>query len=239
MHGGGGRAAADGMPYTVPDREVTWAPLPASLPAGLWRAVDAGPACFAIETLMTAAADATAADPLAFRLRHLNEARARRVLQMLQTRSGWPTPSRPGATALGCALNGQTGSWCGVVAEVQAVDGAPRVTRLVAVVDGGRIVHPDGARAQVEGAMLMGLSAALRESTGCTSAGQPDVRQFDQYPLLRLPQVPVVEVYLLPSDEPPQGLGEVALPPVAPAVAGAWHALTGELRVNLPLLPPA
>jgi len=238
MQGGGGGAAAAAMPYRAPKRDIRWEPLNEQMPSGLWRAVDGGPACFAIESLVSALAASAHADAIDFRLRHLDDARARRVLEVLRGRSGWPAPGNAHA-AVGCALHAQAGSWCGVVAEVRDIGGEPSVSRLIAVVDGGRIVHPDGARAQIEGALLMGLSSTLREQTEADAAHQPRTRRFGAYGLLTIAGTPQLDVYFLPSTEAPQGLGEVALPPVAPAIAEAWYTLTGERRTRLPLLTPA
>lgn len=233
--GPGGDAAA-ALPYRVRERRITAETVTLPLREGLWRAVEAGPACFAIELLIEAAAAAAGAEPLAFRLAHVDDARARAVLDALATASGWAAPAAPG-TARGCALHSQTGSWCAVAAEAVLRDGAPRVTRLTAVVDAGLVVHPDGARQQVEGALLMGLGSALTEWTGLHADGGPSVRQFGAYPLLRLPEAPVLDVRFVASGSVPHGLGEVALPPVAPAVATAFSTLLGRPLRDLPLRP--
>lgn len=235
---GPGGDAATALPYRVADRRITTETVALPLREGLWRAVEAGPACFAIELLMDAAAAAASVEPLTFRLAHVEDARARAVLEHLARVSGWATPSA-GGVARGCALHSQTGSWCAVAVEAALRDGTPMVVSLMAVVDGGLVVHPDGARQQVEGALLMGLSSALAERTALHDDGGPSVRQFGSYPILRLPQTPALAVHFIGSGTTPHGLGEVALPPVAPAVASAFSQLRGRPCRDLPLLQGA
>jgi isoquinoline 1-oxidoreductase beta subunit len=234
MHASESGGAIEAMPYRVRDRKIGAKAVPLPLAEGLWRAVDGGPACFAIESLIDAAARAANADPLAFRLAHLDDPRARGVLDALRE-AAWTT-ALPAGMARGCALHQQTGSWCAVAAEATLRGTTPTVTRLVAVVDGGRIVHPDGARAQVEGALLMGLGAALRERTAATDLGLPAVRTLAEYPVLRVDEAPALEIRFAGDGSVPHGLGEVALPPVAPAVASAFAQLTGRPFTSLPLL---
>ena len=110
-----------------------------------------------------------------------------------------------------------------------------RVHRVVAVVDCGIVVHPDTARAQIEGAIAMGLSAALTENVRL-KGGQIDARNFDRYQLLRFPEMPEVEVHFMPSWDAPGGIGEVGVPPVAAAVGNALFQATGRRIRRLPYL---
>jgi isoquinoline 1-oxidoreductase beta subunit len=141
--------------------------------------------------------------------------------------------------AQGLALHWSFGSLVAQVAEVER--GGPdgfRVRRIVAAVDCGLPVHPAGVRQQVESSVIMGLTAALR---GVITIADGAVAQgnFHEYPLLRIDECPVIETHLVASDAVPSGIGEPALPPVAPAVANAIARLTGVRLRTLPLrLPP-
>jgi isoquinoline 1-oxidoreductase beta subunit len=122
------------------------------------------------------------------------------------------------------------------VAEVSVEKDGARVHRVVCAVDCGRVVDPDGVRAQVEGAVVYGLSAALK---GAITIAEGRVQQgnFDAFDVLRIDEMPEVEVHLVPSTANPTGIGEPGLPPVAPAVANAIFALTGRRLRRLPIRP--
>jgi len=117
-------------------------------------------------------------------------------------------------------------------------DGTPRVERVVCAVDCGQVVNPDTVTAQIQGAIVFGLTAALK---GEITLERGAVRQsnFSDYPLLRIDETPAIEVEILPSAEAPGGIGEPGVPPIAPAVANALFAATGKRRRALPLAGPA
>jgi isoquinoline 1-oxidoreductase beta subunit len=121
------------------------------------------------------------------------------------------------------------------VAEVSlGADRMPRVHRVVCAVDCGRVVNPEGVRAQVESALVYGLTAALHGEVTIT-AGRVVQTNFDSYPMLRMREMPVVEVHMVDSAEDPTGMGEPGTPPIAPAVANAVYALTRQRVRSLPL----
>ncbi|HET7040656.1 MAG TPA: molybdopterin cofactor-binding domain-containing protein, partial [Gemmatimonadales bacterium] len=130
-------------------------------------------------------------------------------------------------------------SFGSVVAEVAEVsrraDGTPKVERVWAAVDCGTAINPDIVRAQIEGGILYGLSAALYGKITITD-GHPDQHSFDTYRVLRMDEAPAVEVQIRESEAPPTGVGEPGTPPIAPAVANAWYALTGKRVRDLPLV---
>jgi len=205
---------------------------------GAWRSVAHSQHGFFTESFVNELAQAARQDPLDYRLALLPEgSRHQRVLQALAEHSGW-RQAAPQGVGRGVAMVESFGSVVGEVIEVALDDQRrPVVKRVVAVVDCGFLMHPDTGRQQVEGAILMGLSAALGEAITLKD-GRVQQRNFTDYPILRLAQTPAIEVHFLESDGPLGGLGEVGLPPVAPALAQAWGQLTGQTIRRLPLVPP-
>jgi len=187
-------------------------------------------------------AHAAGADPLQFRLDHLPDdalgQRMRAVLEAAAERSGWGTPP-PEGRARGIACCADAGSVVAEVAEVSLNQdtGRIRVHRVVAAMDCGRTINPDGAIAQVEGAIVMGASAALIEEI-TVKDGRVEAGNLDRYPLLRLRDAPDVETILLEvPDGKPGGVGEPAIGPIGPAIANAFFALTGVRLRQLPMTP--
>ena len=138
--------------------------------------------------------------------------------------------------ARGIAVSKSFGSYCAQVAEVSFNNGKLRVQRVVAAIDCGLVVNPDIVRAQVESAIIFGLSAALKQEIALEN-GRVQQTNFHQYDGLRMNETPVIEVHLVSSDAAPTGVGEPGLPPVAPAVANALFALTGKRLRKTPFLP--
>jgi isoquinoline 1-oxidoreductase beta subunit len=237
------KAAVEGLieqPYAFGALRVTHALATHPVPVGFWRGVGHTFNAFFLESLVDELAHAAGADPLAFRARlAAPEARALAVLALVRRASGWDTPPAPAAdgapVARGVALHRSFGSLVAQVAEVSlAADGAPRVHRVTCALDCGLAINPDGIAQQVEGAVAFGLSAALWGDARIVG-GRMEAGNFDAVRLLRLAEMPVVTTHLVPSGDPPEGVGEVAVPPVAPAVANALFALTGERARQLPL----
>lgn len=222
------------LPYRIPAVDVRCTRADVGVPTGFWRSVGHSGNAFVVESFIDEVAALAQQDPVAFRRALLSPAsRERRVLDALAVRSGWDTPTADGV-ARGVAVHASFESVVGVVAEVTLRAGQPTVLRLVSVADCGLVVHPDMVTAQIEGGLLMGLSAALGESVrfgpgGAATSGYAD------YPVLRLPQAPSIEVELLRGGSSPGGAGEPAVPPLAPAVANALFALTGIRARELPL----
>jgi isoquinoline 1-oxidoreductase beta subunit len=225
---------------------------------GWLRSVGSGWVNWALESFMDEAAHAAGVDPVAFRLRLLDGAgrnagsppnavggarRQAAVLARVAQKAGWGSAT-PTGVGLGVATTfGQERTmptWVGCVARVRVDRTSGRVTveRLTLVVDAGTIIHPDSAEAQVEGGALWGLSMALHEGSEFVN-GQPKDTNLDTYTLLRMGDVPEVEVELLPSTETPVGLGEPATTAVAPAIANAIFAASGARVRHLPIRPEA
>jgi isoquinoline 1-oxidoreductase beta subunit len=221
--------------YVTPNLQLESVTSPTHVRYGAWRSVAHSQHGFFTESFMDELAAAAKQDPLEFRRNHLPQgSRHRRVLEEAARRAGWGSPLTAGR-GRGIAMVESFGS---VVAEVieASVDeaGAPQVHRVTAVVDCGFVVHSDTAEQQVQGAIVMGLSAALREAI-TIDKGAIVQRSFPDYPVLQLAQVPKIEVFFIESNGPLGGLGEVGLPPVAPALANALFAATGQRLRSLPL----
>lgn len=227
----GGSGAA---PYALADYATTLATVKAGVPIGAWRSVDPGMALFAKESFLDECAHLAGADPLAFRDRLLgSNDRARRVLMAAARAIAWDSPRAPGV-GRGLALLQEWDSVVAHAVEVRADGRKLKVERLVAAVDCGTAVNPQQVRAQFEGGGLMGLSAALGEAMTFT-AGRADQANFDAYPVLRMRQVPRVEVLILETpDAKLGGVGEPPVPGIAPALANAVFQATGERVRRLP-----
>jgi isoquinoline 1-oxidoreductase beta subunit len=226
--------AAD-LPYTIPHLRVEWVGAELPVPVGIWRSVAHSHSAFAIECALDELAAQAGQDPLALRRRLLGGApRLRACLERAAAAAGWGRPLPPGR-GLGLAAHSCYGSHAAQVAEVEAApDGALRVLRVVCAVDCGQTVNPETIEAQVEGGIAFGLGAALHGEI-TVEDGAVVQSNFTDYPLLRIDEMPVVEVHILDSDAPPGGVGELAVPPIAPAVANALFAATARRLRTLPL----
>jgi isoquinoline 1-oxidoreductase beta subunit len=180
-------------------------------------------------------AHAAKKDPFEFRRGLMSkQPRYKAVLEAAADKAGWGKPLPPGVFR-GIAVAQSFGSYVAEVAEVSiGADGAPRVHRVVAAVDCGQIVNPEIIRRQIEGSIVYGLSAALYGRITLKD-GRVEQGNFNDYPVLRMSEMPKVEVHILPSMEAPGGIGEPGTPPVAPAVVNAIFAATGKRLRSLPI----
>ena len=225
--------AAD-VPYQAGAIRVDAAMPDLGVPLGFWRSVYSSQNAFPEECFMDELAAAAGQDPLAFRLAHLPAGHPLRgVLTLAADRSGWGTPP-PAGRARGLACHTSFGSHVAEVAEVSVLNGRVRVHKVTAAVNCGTVVNPDTVEAQVEGAIVYGLTAALRNEITLQD-GAVVQGNFDDFEPLRMDEMPAVEVHLVPSGEAPGGIGEPGLPPIAPAVVNAIAALTGKRLRRLPL----
>ncbi len=228
------------QPYAFGALQVTHQLARHAVPVGYWRAVGHSHNAFFLEGFVDELAHAAGIDPVAFRERLLagNE-RALAVLRLAAARSGWgsaPGVAADGAPiARGIALHRSFGSIVAQVAEVSlSPSRAIRVHRVTCAVDCGLAINPDGVAQQMESAVVFGLSAALHGEITIVN-GRVQQGNFDSYRALRLAEAPEVVTHLVPSGEPPEGVGEAGLPPIAPAVASALFSLTGQRLRRLPL----
>jgi isoquinoline 1-oxidoreductase beta subunit len=228
------------QPYSFGALQVTHQLAQHAVPVGYWRAVGHSHNGFFLECFVDELAHAAGADPVAYRERLLaGNARALAVLRLAAERSDWgqpPAPAVDGApVARGVALHRSFGTIVAQVAEVSlSPTRAIRVHRVTCAVDCGLAINPDGVAQQMEGAVVFGLSAALYGEITIVD-GRVQQGNFDGYRALRLGEAPEVVTHVVPSAEPPEGIGETGLPPIAPAVANALFALTKQRLRRLPL----
>jgi CO/xanthine dehydrogenase Mo-binding subunit len=225
-------------PYAIPNLRVEFATLrPYAVPLGFWRSVGHSHSAFAVESFIDELAAQRAEDPVSFRRRLLaRHPRHLAVLEGVAQAGDWGTPLPP-RQGRGIALHESFGSIVGEVAEVAvAPDGAVRVQRVVIAVDCGQVVNPLTVRAQMEGGMAYGLGAALFGAITIRDGGVAE-GNFDGYRVLRMNEMPRVEVHIVASGEAPGGVGEPGTPPIAPAVCNAIFAATGVRIRRLPIDP--
>ncbi len=224
------------VPYDIPNLREEHAEIETPVPTGAWRAVGAGQNAFVVEGFIDELAHAAGEDPLTYRMNLLaHSPRHQRVLALAAEQAGWDQPLQP-LHGRGVAVYRSFGSWVAEVAEVAMVQEKIQVQRVVCAVDCGLVVNPDTVRAQMEGAIAFGLSAALHEEV-CIENGAVQQATFADYPILTFSEMPQVEVHIVESLEPPGGVGEPGLPPLAPAVANAVFTATGRRLRELPLRP--
>jgi isoquinoline 1-oxidoreductase subunit beta len=232
-----GDVGAATPPYAVGKTDVRAVAPPEHLRTGAWRSVASSQHGFFVESFIDELAHAAGRDPFEYRRALLeHEPRQRAVLERAAELAGWGSPA-PEGRARGIAIVESFGSIVAQVAEV-GLDpaGQIRVYRVDAAVDCGLVVNPQQAEAQVQGGIVFGLSAALFHAI-TVRGGAVEQRNFPDYPMIRMADAPTVRVAFVDSGGPIGGLGEPGVPPVAPAVANALFALTGQRLRTLPLLP--
>ncbi|MEM1434174.1 MAG: molybdopterin cofactor-binding domain-containing protein [Pseudomonadota bacterium] len=219
--------------YDLPNRDVRHVTVDHGLPLTYWRSVGHSFTAFAKESIVDELAAAAGLDAVELRLKNTaNNPRLRRVIEV--AREQMQARTVPAGHALGFAAHGSFSSYVAEVAEVSIENGSIRVHHVTCVVDCGVVVNPDIVRAQMEGAVAFGLTAALHGKVELEN-GEVVASNFHNYPILRMNEAPAIDVVLIDSDEAPTGVGEPGLPPVAPAVANAVAALTGQRLRSLPL----
>ena len=235
------------MPYAIPNVRLEFNAVASAVPRGWWRSVENSFNAFAVECFIDEMAAAAGQDPLAFRKSLLHPIpgrkpvsedfpeldRLRGVLELAAQKSNWNQPlAKP--RGRGIAAWFSFSSYFAEVAEVTIVDRKTiQVDRIVVAVDCGRAVNPESVRSQAESAVIFGLSAALKGEITVHN-GAVDQDNFNAYEILRLNEVPPIEVYIVASDEKPTGMGEPGLPPIAPAVANAIFAACGQRLRKMP-----
>lgn len=225
---------AANVPYAIPNVLVSWARHEAAVPVGFWRSVGSSQNAFVTECFIDELAAAAKKDPLEYRLALLaNHPRHQAVLELAAAKAGWRTPPARGRFR-GIAVAESFGSVVAEVAEVSLGEAGVRVHRVVCAVDCGIVINPDTVAAQMESGIVYGLTAALKGEITIRN-GRVQQGNFNDYPLLRMDEMPVVEVHIVKSDLAPGGVGEPGTPPIAPAVANAVFAATGKPVRRLPL----
>lgn len=228
---------AEKPPYALTNVRVEYVNHePPQIPTAFWRGVGPTHNVFVVESFIDELAGAARQDPVAFRLGMLaHNPRAKRVLELAAERAGWGRPL-PAGQGRGVSLQFAFGSYMAQVVEVEVRDGRIAVQRVVVAADCGVVVNPDTVRAQIQSAVIFGLSAALHGEI-TFKAGRVEQSNFHDYPALRMQEVPPIETHLVASTEAPGGMGEPGTSALAPALANAVHAATGRRLRKLPLAP--
>ncbi|MBI1422086.1 MAG: molybdopterin-dependent oxidoreductase [Gammaproteobacteria bacterium] len=226
------------LAYAMAQRQVTYVKLASRVPLGFWRSVGNSHTAFAKECFVDELAHAAGIDPLQFRLQLLSgHPEQIAVLKLVADKAGWGKPLAPGRFH-GLALHSCYGSHVAQIAEISiAADRRIRVHKVTCVMDCGIVVNPDGVRAQLESAVVYGLTATLKSAITLRD-DKVEQSNFHDFPLLTMQETPQVDTYFVDTARPPAGVGEPGVPPIAPAVANAVFAASGQRLRQLPLRLP-
>jgi len=223
--------------YGIPNLQVELHTPKNEVPVQWWRSVGHSHTGFSVEAFLDEVAHAGGKDPYQLRRTLLaGQPRMLAVLDLAAQKANWGS-ALPAGRARGIATHFSFESYVAQVAEVSVEkDGTVHVHRVVAAVDCGQTVNPDTVKAQLEGGIIFGLTAALKTEI-TLDQGRVQQRNFNDYPMLRMFESPAIEVFIVPSTEHPTGVGEPGVPPVAPAVTNAIFAATGKRVRRLPIKP--
>jgi len=231
---GTGVQGVNDIAYAIPNILVDYHAIDVGIPVSYWRSVGYSQNTFFTESFIDELAAAGRKDPLEFRRRLLaKQPRLLAALNVAAERAGWGA-RLPAGRARGVAVVNNVGSFTAQVAEVSVTGGKLRVHRVVCAVDCGQAVNPAGVEQQIQSAIVYGLSAAMKGAI-TIDKGRVEQGNFNHYDVLRIDEMPVVEVHIVPSTANPSGIGEAAVPPIAPAVTNAIFALTGKRIRKLPI----
>jgi isoquinoline 1-oxidoreductase subunit beta len=225
---------ASDMPYAIPSRRVSLHTVQTGVPVLWWRSVGHTHTAITTEAFLDELLAAAGKDSVEGRLALLGDNRRHiGVLQRAAEIADWGGPV-PEGRSRGVAVHKSFGTFVAQIAEVSDEGGLPRVHKVWVAVDCGVPVNPNIIRAQMEGGVGFGLGAVLFGEISLGENGHVEQSNFHDYRLLRMNEMPEVEVAVIASTEPPTGVGEPGVPPIGPAVANAWRALTGQPVRRLP-----
>jgi isoquinoline 1-oxidoreductase subunit beta len=222
--------------YAIPNMRVSVHREEVGVPTLWWRSVGHTHTAYVVETFLDELAASAGIDELELRRKLLaNDQRRLAVLNLVAEKSGWGTPP-PAGRARGIAVHKSFNTYVAQVAEVsRGEEGLPKVEKVWCAVDCGVAINPDVIVAQMQGGIGYGLSAALFSAIDLDK-GRVVQSNFNSYRILRIHEMPQIEVHIMPSTEKPTGVGEPGVPPLAPSVANAWAKLTGERVKQLPFI---
>ncbi|MEM0952833.1 MAG: molybdopterin cofactor-binding domain-containing protein [Pseudomonadota bacterium] len=219
--------------YQFPHFEVKYSNVQTPMMLGFWRSVGHSQNAFVIESFVDELAHAAGRDPVEFRRAHLpKDSRQRRALDKVVAMAGWGDTAE--GRFQGVAVHESFYSVVAEVVEISLHSGKPRLEKIYCAVDCGRAVNPDIVKSQMESGIVFGLTAALKSKITIAD-GAVQQSNFDDYPMLRMNEVPDIEVAIIETDADPTGVGEPGTPPAAPALANALFAATGVRQRDLPL----
>lgn len=223
------------IPYAIPDRKVGLVHYDSGVPTGFWRSVSHSFTAFAVESFVDEIAHAVKKDPVEFRREYLKDSpRHLAAMNLAVEKSHWQVVPRIAGFGRGIAVHESFGSVVAIVADVIVTGNQYVVQRLVIAVECGLVINPDQVIAQMEGGAIYGLTATIKNGVDITD-GACAQSNFHDLPVLRMNESPDIAAYIVPSTGKPAGIGEVAVPPIAPAVANAIFAATGKRLRDLPL----
>jgi isoquinoline 1-oxidoreductase beta subunit len=224
------------LAYAVPNLHVEYLRVePPGIPTGFWRSVGPSHNVFVTESFIDELAAAAKQDPVAYRRALLDKApRAKAVLELAAEKAGWGQPL-PKGVGRGVSVQFVFATYMAQIAEVEvSKDGTVRVRRVVCAVDCGTVVNPDTVEAQIQSAIIFGITAALYGEITLKD-GRVEQTNFDTYQILRINEAPAIEVHIVQNTEPPGGMGEAGTSAIAPAVTNAIFAATGKRLRKLPI----
>src|SRR6202140_3213786 len=224
------------LAYDLPNMHVEYLRVePPGIPTTFWRSPGPSHNVFVTESFMDELAAAAKQDPVAYRRALLDKSpRAKAVLELAAEKAGWGKPL-PKGIGRGVSIQFVFGTYMAQVADVEVSnDGTVRVRRVVCAVDCGTVVNPDTVRAQIQGAIVFGITSALYGEITIKD-GRVEQTNFDTYQILRINEAPAIEVHIVQSTESPSGMGEAGTSLIAPALANAIFVATGKRLRKLPI----
>ena len=223
----------ENSPYQIPNMRLDYHHAEPSVPLLWWRSVYSSTNGFGHESFVDELAHAAGKDPMDFRISLLDKSpRFKKVLELLKEKSKW-TEKLPKDKARGVAIIRSFGTICAHVVTVARREREVIVEKVVTVIDCGMTISPDNVKAQTEGNIVMGLTAAVKDGITFVN-GKAEQSNFHNYKMIRIQETPIMEIHIVENDEQPSGVGEPGLPPLAPALANAFFALTGKRERKLP-----
>ena len=224
------------IPYEIPNQNISWAPSPTHIPFGVWRSVDHSQHAFFTESFIDELAHLAEVDPLEFRMSLLsNQPRHRNLLEEVGDMVDWSSQAKPNH-GRGIAVVKSFGSIVAEAVEVSIKNDEVSIDKICCAVDAGFAVNPDGLKAQMEGGIVYGLTAALYGEINIKE-GSVQQSNFHDYPMVKMHEVPDIEVNIINSGASMGGGGEPGTPPIAPALTNAIYATTGVRIRTLPIFP--
>lgn len=222
------------IPYDIPNIRIQGIRCALPIKVGPWRSVDDYYNAFVIESFIDELAVKANQDPLTYRLKLIKNPQYIEVLNQVSKKANWGS-KLPDGHFHGVATHKGFGTYVAQVAEISvAKDGSVKVHKITAAIDAGMVVNPDTVKAQMEGAIVFGLSAALKGKITFNN-GSPEQSNYHDFPILKFSEMPIIETIIIDSEKSPEGIGEPGVPSIGPAIANAYFAATGIRKYTLPI----